>query len=193
MGDRIIQKAARTRQKGRNTVAPDSPALTPEDLRQARQAAEQFLQAVQRGDEAAARGLLILGEGGKLDFKSMNESIASFALGEAQSEGEQVVVVATAAGKPDQPQMPPLPMVLKCIEGAWKIDMPASINRMLGVDLEKTMATLVQGLGDAMAKGMQAMGEGLSAGLSVLSPGASPPQGEGPHKEAPGPGSRIDH
>ena len=153
--------------------APVPSTLTPENLQRARQAAERFLQAVQRGDEPAARALLILGEGGKLDFKSMSESIASIALGKAQAEGEQVVVVATVTPKPGQPEVPPLPMVLKRADGAWKIDMSASINRMLGVDLEKTMETLVQGLGDAMAKGMEAIGAGLSAGLSALS---SPPE-----------------
>jgi hypothetical protein len=150
-------------------MSKEPSALTPEDLRQARQAAEQFLQVVQRSDEAAARELLILGEGGKLDFKSMSESISACALGEAQAEGEQVVVVATVTPKPGQPEVPPLPMVLKRVEGAWKLDMSSSINRMLGVDVEQMMNTLVQGIGDAMAKGVQAIGEGLSQGLSALS------------------------
>jgi hypothetical protein len=150
-------------------VAETPSALTPEDLRQARQTAERFLQAVQRGDEPAARELLILGKGEKMDLKSMGESIASYSLGEPQAEGERVVIVATVVPKPGQQEVPPLPMVLTRAGGDWKLDMSASINRMLGVDVAQMMNTLVQGIGDAMAKGMQAIGEGLSQGLSALS------------------------
>jgi hypothetical protein len=48
--------------------------------------------------------------------------------------------------------------------------MAASMTRMMGgLDLQKTMETLVQGVGEAMAEGMKAMGEGLAEGLAAVS------------------------
>lgn len=86
--------------------------ITPKDLTDARNAALGFLQAVTKGDEAAAAALLIIQEGEKMDFKTMGESIEKFELGEAKADGPQVVVVAAIKGKPGQEGPPALPLDL---------------------------------------------------------------------------------
>ncbi len=152
-------------------MEPSASGLTPQDVSAARGSALSFLEAVVRGDEAAARSLLVLREGEKMDLKSMKDSIASYVLGEPKAEGRQVVVVATVTAPPGQDAPPPVPLVLERVDGAWKIDMNASLNRMLGVDLEAMMKQMAEGLGDAMAKSFEAVAEGLS-GLS--SPAEAP-------------------
>ncbi len=122
-----------------------------------------------RGDETVARGLLILSEGESMDFKSMHESIGGFELGEAKDDGGAAVVVAAITAKPGQDAPPPLPLVMTRVADGWKIDMGASINRMMGgVDLEALMAQMAQGLGDAMAKGMEGLGEAMAQGLGTV-------------------------
>ena len=141
--------------------------ITPKDLTDARSAALGFLQAVTKGDEGAASALLIVQEGEKMDFKTMGESIETFELGEAKAEGAQVVVVAAVKAKPGQDGPPALPLVLLPVKGAWKVDMSASITRMMGVSPEEMMNQLAEGLGNALAQGMNAMAEGLSQGMSA--------------------------
>lgn len=143
--------------------------FTAEDLSGARKVAESFLQAAMRGDEAAARALLILTKGESMDFKSMHESIAGFKLGEARADGGVIVVVATVTAKPGQDAPPPLPLVLNRVGSGWKIDMGASITRMMGgVDLEGLMEQMAQGLGEAMAKGMEGLGDAMAQGLGAV-------------------------
>jgi len=150
-------------------VSPDAPKLSPQDVSAARETAERFLKAIVQANESAAMALLIIVEGESVDFKSMTESTSSFELGEAVAEGEQVIVTANVSG-PGSAVAMSLPLVLRRVGGAWKVDMAASMTRMMGgLDLQKTMETLVQGVGEAMAEGMKAMGEGLAEGLAAMS------------------------
>lgn len=155
-------------------MANESSNLTPADLTAARNVAEQFLQAVQRGDEAAARGMLILTEGESLDFKAMHASTTSFELGQGQADGAQAVVeakiteITPGKGEPAQggaaQSVKDMPLVLRRVDGVWKIDMGASITRLMGgLNLEEMMTQMAKGLGDVMAKGMEAVGEAFSA------------------------------
>lgn len=140
-----------------------SPPLTPADLAAARAVAVTFLEAVKRGDEAAARAVLIVRDGETVDFKTMHESTASYALGEATADGAQVVAIATITARPGTDAPPALPIVLSRGGAVWKIDMGASMSRLMGVDLNALMKEMAEGLGSAMAQGLGAIGEGLSA------------------------------
>jgi len=147
--------------------------FTPEDLAEAREAADRFLQAVEQGDETTARALLVPIEGESMDFNSMHESTTGYELAEPQAEGEQVLVEAKVSGAAmgeGEPPVQNLPLILRPVDGAWKVDMGASINRMLGVNLGDVMSQMAQGLGDAMSKGMEAVAEGFGA--------LSPPEGD---------------
>ena len=152
--------------------------LTAQDLAEARQAVERLLQAAQGGDEATARELLILGEGEKMDFGHMHESTASYELSEPQADGELAVVEAKISGPPPEgggePEVQPMPFTLRRVEGAWKVDMGATITRLMGFDLGDAMTQMAEGLGNAMAKGMEAVAEGFSA----LGEPEAPPEGE---------------
>ncbi len=148
--------------------------LREQDLTNARNAAEAFLHAVTQGDEAAAGKLLIVGEGETMDFTTMRDSIASYELGEAKAEGAQAVVVATVQAKPGKEGPPELPLVLQRVQGAWMVDMKASIVRMLGMDPMEMMTQAMEGVGKAMAAGMDAMAQGLSAALGEGTAAAGP-------------------
>ncbi|MBI2920146.1 MAG: hypothetical protein HYY18_03555 [Planctomycetes bacterium] len=142
--------------------------LTPADLAAARSAAETFLNAVVKGDESAARGLLILGAGESLDFKTMHDSTASFELGPAQAEGDRAVAIAAVRARPGTSAPPALPLVLVRRSGAWMVDMAASITRMMGVDVGELMNQMAKGLGEAMSAGMEAMAKGLDAAAGAI-------------------------
>lgn len=141
----------------------DPAPLPAADLAAARAVAVAFLEAVSRGDEAAARAVLIVRDGETVDFHTMHASMASYALGEATAEGAQVVAIATITARPGTDAPPALPMVLAREGRAWKIDMGASINKLMGVDLEALVKGMAEGLGNALAQGLGAIGEGLSA------------------------------
>ncbi len=157
-----------------------APKLTPRDLAEARKVAERLAQAAQQGDEATARELLILGEGEKMDFASMHASTQSYELGEPKADGDLVVVEAKIAGPPPdgggEAQVQCLPLVVRRVDGAWKVDMGASITRMMGFDLGEAMTQMVEGLGNAMAKGMEA----VAGGLGALAEPEAPPGSEDP-------------
>jgi len=142
-------------------------SLTPEDLAAARETLEQLLQAVQRGDEAAVREMIIIGEGENMDFESMHNSTAAYELGEPEADGDVVVVTTDIHEKPEDDGTVSatvhMPFVLTKADGTWKVDMSATIQRMMGFDLGDAMTQMAEGLGNAMAKGMEAMAEGFSA------------------------------
>jgi len=141
-------------------------AVGDEDLSSARQTVERFLQAMQKGDQATAKSLVIVREGESLDFGSADSGKTEYELGEAHREGEQAIVDAKLRITPpgaDQPQEQAMGVVVTRVDGAWKVDIGASISRLLGVNLEDTMSQMAEGLGKAMAKGMEAVAEGLAA------------------------------
>ncbi|MBM4041493.1 MAG: hypothetical protein FJ290_23575 [Planctomycetes bacterium] len=155
--------------------------LTPQDLAEACEAVERFLQAAQSGDEATVRELFILGEGEKMDFDKMHASTVSYELGEPQADGELAVVEARISGPAPEgggePEVQAMPLTLRRVDGAWKVDMGATITRLMGFDLGEAMSQMAEGLGNAMAKGMEAVAEGFSA----LGEPEAPPQIEDPN------------
>ncbi len=146
------------------------------DLAGSREAAEQFLDALKRRDDAAARAMLVPEQTETTNLPSAeDEGERDFELGQPRAEGADALVDAklrmTEPGA-TEPEELSLPVVLRRQEGAWKIDWDASVGRMLGVNLQE----VAEGLGSAMAQGLQALGEGLQTAFS------------GPDGEAPGEG-----
>jgi len=133
------------------------------DLDQAREAAERFLQAIQSGDEPAARALLSEDDG-TVSFPSMGEGEASFELGQAQADGDKAVVPATLRALPPgetEMQEQVMPLVLVQADGLWKVDMNASIERMLGGDLMEGLKGAAEQMGRGLAEGLDKLMEGL--------------------------------
>ncbi|MFO0934816.1 MAG: hypothetical protein U1E39_19190 [Planctomycetota bacterium] len=145
---------------------------TAADLVAARAVAVRFLDAVKAGDEPAARALLHVREGETIDFRTMHESTGAYTLGPAEADGANVVTVATITAAPGRDAPPSLPVVLSRPDGTWKVDMGASMNRLLGVDLEGMVKQMAEGLGAALSQGFDAMGQAL-AGLGT-GEGAAP-------------------
>ncbi len=137
--------------------------FTPKDLKDARNTAEGFFQAVMKGDLGTARSLLIMQEGESMNFEAMRDSSESFELGPAKQDGDVVVTIAVIRAKPGQDAPPALPMVLRQVDGAWKIDMGASVTRLMGMDPADMLKQLAEGIGTAMAQGIGALGQGLEA------------------------------
>lgn len=133
------------------------------ELEQAREAAEAFLQAIQRGDEAAARALLSEDDG-SVNFPSMGGAETSFELGPVQADGDKAVVPATLRALPPgetQVQEQIMPLVLVQVDAQWKVDMNASIERMFGGDFMQGMQDMARELGEGLAEGMKNLAQGL--------------------------------
>jgi hypothetical protein len=157
-------------------MASSPSPLRPDDLLSARAAADRFLQAVVRGDEAEARALLIVREGEKIDFKGMHDSTAGYELGPATAEGETAVVVATIRAAPGKEGPPALPLVLARPDGAWRIDMAASVQRLLGgLDLEQLMRQMAEGVAQTMSHAMEGVSEAISSAFSADATAAPDP------------------
>lgn len=159
---------------------------TPQDLAAARDVAVRFLDAVRAGDEPAARALLVLQEGESLDFRTMHASTAGYTLGPAEADGAHVVAVATITAAPGHDVPPALPIVLSRAGRGWNVDLGASMNRLLGVDLKQVMAQMAEGLGTALSQGLDAMGQAL-AGLDAggAADGAAAADASGPARVEP--------
>lgn len=161
------------------TSRPPSSA----DLAAARAVAARFLDAVKGGDESGARALLRVRDGETVDFRTMHESTGAYTLGPAEADGVNVVVVATITATPGREAPPSLPVVLTRPDGAWKIDMGLSMNRLLGVDVDGLMKQMAEGLGQALSQGFDAMGQAL-AGLGAAE-GPAPAEPAPPAADAP--------
>jgi hypothetical protein len=145
---------------------PPESNLTARQLADARETADRFLTAVSQGDEAAARSLLIADDSETVDFNSMADGSADFTLGEVHGEGDLAIVATTLKAVPpgqSEAVEQAIPMVLRQDGGQWKVDIGASMKRLLGFDLEEAMTEMAKGLGETMSKGMEAMAEGMKA------------------------------
>lgn len=125
-----------------------------------------FLDAGARQDEAAMRACL---SKSTLESGSFNPSAApqglAFEVGEARREG--AVVVADVSGREagaaaGTPPALTLPCVLVEEDGAWKVDLKASMDRMFGGSVEEALESMV----GTMAEAMKGVGEALAEGLS---------------------------
>ncbi|MBN2491213.1 MAG: hypothetical protein JXQ29_10245, partial [Planctomycetes bacterium] len=134
--------------------APESViVLSAEELAEARQTAERFLGALQKGDEAAARELLGGEDDGSVSFPMAGKGDVEFELGEPQADGARAIVEAKLRSRPSEaaePEEQVIPLVLERTGTEWRVNMGASIERMLGFDLEDCMTDLAEGFGKAV-------------------------------------------
>lgn len=157
---------------------------TAEDLAAASRTVERFVAAARAEDEATLKELLIIPPGQTPDYKSMRDSLGKYSLSPPVSEAEQVIVQLTMTPQPDGQtseagEPPVIPLVLVRPENAWRIDMGASIDRLLGFSLDNAMDTLAQGIGQAMEKAFDAVAGGLQ---SLSSPPQEDRSGEEPEQ-----------
>ncbi len=145
---------------------------TESPLGDARAAYARYLDAMLRGDEEAAKALLTRSslEGGEL---SLSGGIVdgSYDIGTPSREGAEVLIPSTLRDGENTQEMT---AVLVQEDGAWKVDLRATMFRTIGFDPE----AMVEGLGNAMAEtlggAMGQLGESLAAGMGALAGGVAP-------------------
>jgi hypothetical protein len=141
-------------------------------------AARGFLEAVKQGHTDAAKAFLVPQDADSVDIQGIAGGGADYSLGPARADGDLVVVEATLRVEPPgepSAEGQTLPLVLRPIDGEWKVDMTASISRMLGVDVGQAMTQMAEGIGQAVGEGLKSAFEGLSD----IPP--EPPQAQAPH------------
>ncbi|MDD4889014.1 MAG: hypothetical protein PHU85_03720 [Phycisphaerae bacterium] len=132
--------------------------------REAIQVLEAFMEAAGRGDEKAMSAFVTRKtiEGGNLTATSPDMKLT---MGQPTMEGEMVVIPVRgdAPGAPAGSPVMELPCLIVKEDGQWKFDLAGSVDRMLGGSLESmvgqlasTMATAMEGVGEAMAEGLKA-------------------------------------
>lgn len=123
-----------------------------------------FMEAAGRGDENAMKTCVTRKtiEGGNLTATPPGMTLT---MGEPTMEGERVVIPVRgdAPGAPAGSPVMELPCLIVKEDGQWKFDLSGSVDRMLGGSLDalvgqlaSTMATAMEGVGEAMAEGLKA-------------------------------------
>ncbi|MEX2213604.1 MAG: hypothetical protein WD768_05725 [Phycisphaeraceae bacterium] len=150
----------------------------------------QFIDAASRKDEEAMKACMCRKtlEGGQ--FHASGPTIDRYELGEVTTEGEIVIVPAAMKAKdvPEgQPEEMTMPFVVVPEDGAWKIDMSATVERLMGFSMDDMMEQVgdamkgaVEGLAEGMKQAFDGMGEALSEGMGqAMSEGMGKGIGEG--------------
>lgn len=93
----------------------------------------------------------------------------------AVPEGNSLVVAVELFIKNAPAGQPPsmvMPFVMVPEDGAYKIDLPATMDKLFGGDLEK----LMQQMAETMKTAMEGMGNALAAGLNAALEGTGSPE-----------------
>ena len=133
-----------------------------------------FLDASHRNDMAGMTGCLTRQSRESGQPLSPPEGLR-FAIGESHMEGVQAVITIKGFpldGPADAPPAMELPCLLVQEEGLWKIDISATMERMMG-QLTDAMQQVAQGMGKAMEQVGQAISTALSGGAGSGSDDAS--------------------
>ncbi len=126
-----------------------------------------FLDAGERKDEAAMRACLSRStlESGKFNPDASPQG-ARFVFGQSCMEGEAALVQVKILpqGAPDDAEpMMNLPCIIVQEDGAWKLDLNASLERMFaGGELDKVLTDMTEAVGNAMKGIGEAMGDALT-------------------------------
>jgi len=125
------------------------------------QTLDTFLGASLRHDEAAMRACVTRQT---LESDRMRNDAPegfTFALGEAKTEGENAIIpVALTPPGATRPAMR-MECVMTLEDGAWKVDLGAALDRMMG----GPMAEATEGMAADMAQAMESVGHAMSPGL----------------------------
>lgn len=152
---------------------------------------QRFLEASLVKDETAMRSCLSRNTLESGSFSANGPENVTFQLGEPSWEGRRIIVPVTGIPNPPDPDAQPLPegfpapapLQLPAIlvheegeGGGWKLDLAATMDRMMGGSMEQTMNQLantmsqaVGAIGSAFSEGM-AFGAGESDSGSAVSP-----------------------
>ncbi len=158
-------------------------ASTESDTRAAVAVLKRFLDASLRKDEAEMKACLTRRtlESGQL--KAGPEGV-TFEVGEPAVEAEIIVVPVKGVPIENVEGAPP-EMVLPCVmmreDGDWKLDMIATMERMMGGG----MAAAFEQIGSAMGEAMKGVGDAMASAFGTSSADAPPNWDEAPGDYAP--------
>jgi len=140
---------------------------------------QNFLDAGLRRDEEAMKACLTRKtlESGHVDaggFEGMR-----FVMGDARTEGKQVVIPLQAFPK-DAPAGAPPVMEMACLmvkeKAQWRFDLAGTMERMMGGALDTTVEQVATTMADAAAGVAQAVADGLGQALAGPPSESVPPQ-----------------
>jgi hypothetical protein len=148
---------------------PASSATIPAE---ALQVLQRFLDAGQRHDESAMKACLSRRTLESGQFDNSGPQGVRFEMGEGQMEGDGALIPLKLIPL-DAPADAPPAMVMPCVmlneDGQWKLDLPATMERMMGGGIEAAMeqaatviSTAMEGVGQALAEGFGEMSVGGS-------------------------------
>jgi hypothetical protein len=135
------------------------------------QTLQKFLDAGQRRDEQALKACLSRRTLESGQFDPAGPEGVRCELGEGQMDGETAIIPLKLIPL-DAPADAPPAMVMPCVmlneDGQWKLDLPATMERMMGGGIDAAMeqvatvmSTAMEGVGQALADGLgQVMGGG---------------------------------
>jgi hypothetical protein len=86
---------------------------------------------------------------------------------EADELGRRIVVNMKSPGADGAPQEMAVPVIVVQEEGAWKVDLPATMDRMFGGAMD-AMGKAVGAMGEALSTAMAGVGEALSEGMGAV-------------------------
>ncbi len=125
-----------------------------------------FLDASLREDEQAMKACLSRQTLESGQMNSDGPEGVKYILGDAQIEGDHVVIPMKAVPI-DAGEGAPAAMEMACImvreDGAWKFDLATTMERLMGGGL----GTMMEDVASKMAEAMQGMGEALATGLGA--------------------------
>lgn len=139
--------------------------LSASDSAEATRVLQAFMDAGTRHDEEAMRACVTRAtvESGSMNASGGPEGMR-FVLDEQHREGD-VVVIRARAFPLDAPEGAEPALEMACLmvqeDGQWKLDLMATMERMLGGNLDEAMGQMADGLSQAMEGVGEAIGEGF--------------------------------
>ncbi|MCE7974940.1 MAG: hypothetical protein DYG92_11565 [Leptolyngbya sp. PLA1] len=128
-----------------------------------------FVEANAHQDVPAMMGCLSRGTLESGGFSGPMPGAFRFEFGDAESQGEQIIIPMTVLAPGESPDTPPTPvMSMRCImvqeDGDWKFDLASTMQPQMEA-MESAMMEAMQQVGSAMGEAMGAMGEALGGVL----------------------------
>ncbi len=141
--------------------------------------AERFWTAAQARDMETVEALSVESESTKLNFENKDNAIDEFELGDSfEEDGETLVPTSLTSSGGDQSLEFDFQTVMVRSDGAWKVDLEATGNRMIRAVLGASMEEIGQAIGEGMKEAMEGIAEGKAEGMREMGKAMGEAMGE---------------
>ncbi|MEN8143336.1 MAG: hypothetical protein ABFS14_00155 [Gemmatimonadota bacterium] len=131
--------------------------------------AEQFWTAAQARDIETVEALSVESESTQLNFENEDNAIDAFELGDSfEEDGETLVPTSLKSSTGEKALEFDFETVMVKREGAWKVDLDETGNRMIRAVLGASMEELGQAIGEGMKEAMEGVAEGMAEGMREM-------------------------